>query len=169
MLGVLIVITRGDFSILLSLSLNKGDLMLLGAVLSWTTYAIMAKVVMRQISPMLATAVSMLGGSLILLLASLPEHGWAKLPGVSAQVMFELIYLAVFASFIAFLIFNTGVREIGASKASAYINLMPVCAVLIAALFYGELVTLAHGAGMLCVMSGVLLTTRSSATGGKSG
>ena len=167
MLGVLIVITRGDFSILLSLSLNKGDLMLLGAVLSWTTYAIMAKVVMRQISPMLATAVSMLGGSLLLLLASLPEHGWAKLPGVSAQVMFELIYLAVFASFIAFLIFNTGVREIGASKASAYINLMPVCAVLIAALFYGELVTLAHGAGMLCVMSGVLLTTRSSATGGK--
>jgi drug/metabolite transporter (DMT)-like permease len=167
MLGVLIVITRGDFSILQSLSLNKGDLMLLGAVLTWTTYAILAKVVMRQISPMLATAVSMLGGSLMLLLASLPEHGWAKLPGVSMQVMVELVYLAVFASFIAFLIFNTGVREIGASKASAYINLMPVCAVLIAALFYGEPVTLVHGAGMLCVMSGVLLTTRSSATGGK--
>lgn len=167
MLGVLIVITRGDLAILQSLSLNKGDLMLLGAVLTWTTYAIMAKVVMRHISPMLATAVSMLGGSLLLLIASLPEHGWAKLPGVSTQVMVELVYLAVFASFIAFLIFNTGVREIGASKTSAYINLMPVCAVLIAAMFYGEPVTLVHGVGMLCVMSGVLLTTRSSATGGK--
>ena len=102
-----------------------------------------------------------------MLLSSLPERGWGKLPGISLQVAAELAYLAIFASFIAFLMFNVGVREIGAGKASAYINLMPVCAVLIAALFYGEPVTLVHGAGMLCVMSGVLLTTRSSATGGK--
>jgi drug/metabolite transporter (DMT)-like permease len=70
--------------------------------------------------------------------------------------MLELLYLAVGATFIAFLIFNIGVREIGASKASAYINLMPVSAVLIAVLFYGEPVTLVHGVGMLCVMSGVV-------------
>ena len=81
--------------------------------------------------------------------------------------MLELVYLAVGATFIAFLIFNIGVREIGASKASAYINLMPVSAVLIAVLFYGEPVTLVHGVGMICVMSGVLLTTRAAATGGK--
>lgn len=167
MSGVLIVITRGDWALLRSLSLNQGDLLLLGAVLLWTTYAILSKVVMRKVSPLLSTAVSMLLGALLLLLASLPEHGWGRLPGVSLQVMFELLYLAVGATFIAFLIFNIGVREIGASKASAYINLMPVSAVLIAVLFYGEPVTLVHGVGMLCVMSGVLLTTRGSAEGGK--
>ena len=51
---------------------------------------------------------------------------------------------------------------IGAHKRSAYINLMPVAAVLIAALFYGETVTGPHVAGMVFVMSGVLLTTRGS-------
>ena len=55
-----------------------------------------------------------------------------------------------------------GVREIGAGKASAYINLMPVNAVLIAALLYGETVTWTHGLGMCFVMSGVYLTTRSA-------
>ena len=70
--------------------------------------------------------------------------------------------MAIFASFIAFLVFNIGVREIGAGKASAYINLMPVAAVLIAALFYGEMVTGPHVAGIVFVMSGVLLTTRGS-------
>lgn len=122
---------------------------------------------MRKVSPLLSTAVSMLIGALLLLVASLPEQGWSRLPGVSLQVMLELVYLAVGATFIAFLIFNIGVREIGASKASAYINLMPVSAVLIAVLFYGEPVTLVHGVGMICVMSGVLLTTRAAATGGK--
>ena len=167
MTGVLIVITRADLSVLQSLSLNQGDLLLLGAVLMWTTYAILGKVVMRKVSPLLSTAVTMLFGALLLLVASLPENGWSKLPAASFQVMIELLYLAGGATFVAFLIFNIGVREIGASKASAYINLMPVSAVLIAVLFYGEPVTLVHGAGMLCVMSGVLLTTRSSATGGK--
>lgn len=159
--GVLVVITRGDFSALLSLSLNRGELLLLGAVATWTTYAVLAKIVMRRISPTLATSASMMMGSLMLLAASLPERGWAKVPGISFQVAAELVYLAIFASFIAFLLFNMGVREIGAGKASAYINLMPVNAVLIAALLYGETVTWTHAVGMVFVMSGVLLTTRS--------
>lgn len=162
MVGVLIVITRGDLSALLSLSLNKGEVILLGAVVAWTTYTSLAKIVMRRISPTMATAVSMVAGGLMLLVASLPERGWEKLPGISFQVAAELAYLSIFASFIAFLLFNMGVREIGASKASAYINLMPVNAVLIAALFYGETVTWIHGLGMAFVMSGVYLTTRGS-------
>lgn len=167
MTGVLIVITRGDWSALQSLSLNKGDLILLGAVVTWTAYAILGKIVMRRISPTMATAVSMVLGGTMLLAASLPENGWEKLPGISFQVAMELVYLAICASFIAFLIFNVGMREIGASKASAYINLMPVNAVLIAALFYGEAVTWVHGLGMICVMSGVFLTTRGSGGGKK--
>ena len=161
-LGVLTVITQGDLSTLFSLSLNKGDLILLAAVLTWTGYASLGKIVMRRISPTLATAVSMVVGGFLLLLASLAERGWAKLLGISWQVAAELAYLAIFASFIAFLVFNVGVREIGAGKASAYINLMPVAAVLIAALLYGEVVTRAHVIGMLFVMTGVLLTTRGS-------
>ena len=64
MTGVLIVITRADLSVLQSLSLNQGDLLLLGAVLMWTTYAILGKVVMRKVSPLLSTAVTMLFGAL---------------------------------------------------------------------------------------------------------
>jgi drug/metabolite transporter (DMT)-like permease len=162
LIGVLTVITRGDLSALLSLSLNKGEVILLGAVATWTLYTSLAKIVMRHISPIMATAVSMVTGGLMLFAASLSENGWEKLPGLSFQVMAELFYLAIFASFIAFLLFNMGVREIGAGKASAYINLMPVNAVLIAALLYGETVTWTHGLGMCFVMSGVYLTTRST-------
>ena len=165
LMGVLIVVTRGDWTTLLTLSLNKGELWMLGAVVSWTTYTSLAKVVMRRVPATMATTASTLAGAVMLWLASLSESGWTKLSGVSFQVASELIYLAIFPSFVAYLLFNRGIREIGASKASAYINLMPVNAVFIAALFYGEAVTLTHVLGMLLVMSGVLLTTR--APGGK--
>ena len=165
LLGVLTVITRGDLSALQTLSINKGEVWLLGAVASWTTYTSLAKVVMRNMPVAMATTVSTLVGAVMLWAASLSESSWGKLPGVSGQVAVELVFLAVFPSFIAYLIFNRGIREIGASKASAYINLMPVNAVMIAALFYGETVTAQQIAGMFLVMSGVLLTTR--APGGK--
>ena len=160
MAGVLTVITRGDWTALQSLSFNHGEILLLGAVASWILYTTLIKVVMRQVKPTMATTLSTLLGAVMLFLASLTEPGWAKLGSVSAQTGFELVYLAIFPSFIAFLLFNLGVKEIGASKASAYINLMPVNAVLIAALFYGESVTAVQLAGMTLVMSGVLLTTR---------
>ena len=164
MAGVLTVITRGDWTALQKLSFNHGEILLLGAVASWILYTTLIKVVMRKVKPLMATTLSTLLGAVMLGMASLSESGWAKLAAVSLQTKFELVYLAIFPSFFAFLLFNLGVKEIGASKASAYINLMPVNAVLIAALFYGESVTAVQLAGMTLVMSGVLLTTRAPST-----
>jgi drug/metabolite transporter (DMT)-like permease len=158
--GVLTVITRGDPTALQSISLNKGELLMLGAVASWTTYTSLGKIVMRRVSPTMATVVSTLLGTGMLVLASLTETGWKSVPQVSGQVAAELLYLAVFASFVAFLLYNIGVREIGASKASSYINLMPVNALWIAAVLYGEVITLPQVVGMLFVVSGVFVTTR---------
>jgi drug/metabolite transporter (DMT)-like permease len=73
--------------------------------------------------------------------------------------MVELVYLAVFATVVAFIMFNIGIKRIGASRASAYINLMPVNAMLIAWAIYGETITLMHLAGMVLVVTGVCLTT----------
>lgn len=160
MTGVLTVITRGDLTALQSISLNKGELLMLGAVASWTTYTSLGKIVMRRVSPTMTTVVSTLLGTGMLFLASLTETGWERVPRISGQVVAELLYLAMFASFIAFLLYNIGVRKIGASKASSYINLMPVNALWIAAVFYGETITVPQVVGMLFVVSGVFITTR---------
>jgi drug/metabolite transporter (DMT)-like permease len=159
LLGVLTVNTRGDLSTILNLRFNFGELMMLGAVASWTSYTSIAKILMKKTPPTMATAASTVMGALLLVLVSVPEGGWGKLPFVSGQVAAEILYLIIFPSVVAFIIYNTGVRQIGASKASSYINLMPVNAVLIAALLYGETVTPAHLVGMVLVVAGVVLTT----------
>jgi len=157
--GVLITITQGSVTVLTSMAFNYGDLLLVGGVISWTTYTSLGKIVMREVPAMLATTVSTLIGSLLLAIASLPEHGWHKVTSMSSQTAAEMVYLILFATIAAYVLFNLGIRQIGASRASAYINLMPPNAIWIAAVLYGEKVTLIHLFGAALIVSGVLLIT----------
>jgi len=159
--GVLVVISQGDFSQFARQSLGKGELLMLGGMFSWSAYTLIGKLVLRSCRPLFATTASTLIGALLLFAASLAEGSWHLVPHISLQSKLELVYLAVFATVLAFILYNIGISRIGASRASAYINLMPVCAVFIAWALYGETVTAMHGLGMLAVVSGVFLTTQS--------
>lgn len=158
-LGVLATITRGSPDALLSLTFNYGDLLMIGGVLSWSAYTNIGKVVMRNVPPLLATGASTMFGSLLLVCVSFAEDGWTRLSAASGQTTAEIIYLILFPTVIAFFLYNIGVRRIGASRASAYINLMPVNAIWIAAVFYGERITGAHLAGAALIISGLLMIT----------
>ncbi|HWR40799.1 MAG TPA: DMT family transporter [Patescibacteria group bacterium] len=159
--GVMTVISKGDFAAAVGLQINYGEILMLGAVVSWIAYTIIGKLVMRGMGVVLVTTVSTLIGAALLAISAIPEGAWPRLTQLSGQAMAELAYLAVFPTVLAFLLYNLGIRRIGASRASAYINLMPVNAVLIAAAVYGETVTMMHLSGMVLVIGGVLLTTTS--------
>jgi drug/metabolite transporter (DMT)-like permease len=161
LLGLLVVITGGSWETIRTLSFNAGDILLLGSVVSWSVYSTAGKVVMKGMSPLLVSTVTTIVGTLGLFIGSLIEGGWGKLPGLSLQSGLEIVYMAVFATVIAFLLWNYGIQKIGASKTSAYVNLVPIMATTIAVLIYGEQVTWVHAVGVVLTVSGVLLTTTS--------
>jgi len=88
------------------------------------------------------------------------EDQWGKVLTLSHQTMLEILYLAVCATVVAFLLFNWGIQRIGATKASAYINLMPVNALWIAVFLYGETISAYHLLGMSLTLAGVFITTQ---------
>ncbi|ASS77024.1 EamA family transporter [Tumebacillus algifaecis] len=159
--GLLVVITGGSWETIRTMSFNTGDIMLLGSVASWSIYSATGKVLLKGMSSLFVTTVTTVAGAIALFVASLFEGGWAKVPDLSMQAMVELVYMAVFASVIAFVVWNLGIQRIGASRTSAYVNLVPICATTIAVLLYGEQVTWAHAVGVMLTVSGVLITTRS--------
>ncbi|ARU60969.1 EamA family transporter [Tumebacillus avium] len=163
LIGLLVVITGGSWETVRTMSFNTGDILLLGAVASWSIYSAAGKVVMKGMSSLFVTTVTMLVGTVGLFIGSLFEGGWGQVTGLSLQSVAELVYMAVFASVIAFVIWNIGIQRIGASKTSAYVNLVPICATTIAVLLYGEHVTWAHAIGVVLTVSGVLITTSSPA------
>lgn len=157
--GVIVTITKGSLGTLAALSFSLGDLYMLGAVATWTAYTSIAKLVMKDVPPLTATSASTLIGSLMLVAASFGEDGWSRLAGISGQTTAEMIYLIIFPTVVAYFLFNKGIQRIGASRASAYINLTPVNAIWIAALFYGEAVTAAQLTGAALIICGLLLVT----------
>jgi drug/metabolite transporter (DMT)-like permease len=153
LLGVLIVLTGGDLSLLLHARFNRGDLLMLVAILSWTVYTILAKK-LTGIPPISATAVSSLFGTL-LLLPFLPFAEWQPMTGLAWS---GILYMAVFPSVGSYVLWNVAVRQLGASRSGITLHLIPVCTALFA-LAVGEPITLAQIAGGFLVCAGVTLTT----------
>ncbi len=97
----------------------------------------------------------------LLLLASLYLWELRYEPGVnwSLATVGTVIYLALFASIIAFLLWNSGVSAIGPNTAGLYIHLYPLFTTVLAILFLGESLQLYHIAGATLIFGGLFLTT----------
>jgi len=161
LIGVSLVVSKGDLNVFANFSVGIGEQYLFGAVASWVAYTLLTKKLTNTLSASLVTTVSTAIGAVILLAASvIEEDQWGRVVSLSNQTMLEILYLAIFATIVAFLVFNWGIQRIGATKASAYINLMPVNALWIAVLLYGETISAYHLIGMSLTIAGVLITTQ---------
>lgn len=157
--GVFLVIVNGSLDTLLSLTFNAGDMLFIGALLCWVTHGLIGKAVMEGSSPLLTTTVTTLVGAFVLAICAFFEDGWARVPTMSGQSWVEMVYMTVFATVIAFFLWNKGIHQIGASKSGVYMNLVPINASWIAVLFYGAGLTWQQVIGMAMVFLGVYFAT----------
>ena len=72
-----------------------------------------------------------------------------------------MAYVALFASVGAFLLWNQGVKLVGAAIAGQYIHLMPVVGTLMAVGFLGERLYVYHVIGAVAIGTGVYLAVSS--------
>ena len=78
---------------------------------------------------------------------------------VSTASLITVVYVAVFASVLAFIFWNRAVSELGANIAGPFIHLMPVFSTILAVLFLGEKFTTIHLQSIILIFSGILLTS----------
>ena len=160
MCGALTIVARGDFNVLLHLNLNVGDAWMLLAVAVWAVYTVGLAWRPSGVHPMLMLAAMTAVG----LAALLPAYLWEMAQGRQINVylgsLASLAYVGIFPSFLGYIFYNRGVGEVGASKASLFIHLMPVFAGILSTLLLGERPAWYHYAGMALVLGGIVLTMR---------
>lgn len=145
-----------------------GILLILGAVLCAVVYTILVKKMPHQYSSVSVTAnQNSLGLFMFLPLFFLLEFDRNMFSGLidSSQgrsALLSILFLAIFASSLAFIFMNYGIKRLGPSKANGYVNLIPVVTAVVSVLFFGEHITLMKAVGMLIVFAGVLLSQRKS-------
>ncbi len=158
--GAMTIIARGDPAVLATLSLNLGDIWMLGAVLVWAIYTVGLAKRPAGVDPMLMLAALTAIG----LAALAPAYAWELSQGrhmnLHAGSLAAIAYVGILPSFIGYIFYNRGVAEVGPNKASLFIHLMPVFGTLLSALFLGEIPHGYHYAGIALIFAGIWLTTR---------
>lgn len=156
--GVVLIIIKGDLSLLLSLQLNKGDMIVLLAAFLWAFYSANLKKYPEGLHPLAYLMSIVLVGLVFLIPLYLVERVIVEPITISPQVIVTVLYVAVFASVLAFIFWNRAVREIGANRAGPFIHLMPVFSTILAVLFLHERFYLFHLVGIVLIFTGISMT-----------
>ncbi|PYZ98753.1 EamA family transporter [Alteribacter lacisalsi] len=161
--GAVWVVMNGQPSALTGFDWNRGDSLMIGAILTWAAYSIAVKKYMHLFPPFGALLV-MTGLSLAILFPMmLGEWVITGIPAFDAgSHSVALLYLGIFPSFIALVCYNRAVDLIGPSKASVCLNLLPVFTMIGAWALLNETITVMQIAGSAVVIVGVMLTTQST-------
>lgn len=158
--GVGVVITRGSFIVIRSLSFNPGDLLMLGAPVAWALYTIVGKKVLQTFSPLVATAYASLSGTVLLLPAAAMEG--SLLSGVHSLTVYgwiSVLQLALLGTVVGFVWWYEGVERLGATRAAVFVNLVPLFGVLLSALILSESLVVSQLAGGILIVLGVGIGT----------
>jgi len=158
--GAAIVIGHGNPLNLLTEGISQGDLLIFGCVATWVIYTLVGKRAMQDLSPLVATTYACLVGTAALFLSALAEGFLQEWTRFAPAAWLGVAYLGIFGTAIGFLWYYEGVQAIGSARASIFINLVPVFAIALAALFLQEPISLSLVLGGLLVISGVYLTNR---------
>ncbi|MEH3053475.1 MAG: DMT family transporter [Patulibacter minatonensis] len=128
LVGVAMVLGKGN-PLALAQTAGIGDLLVLLAVIGWVLYSLGASD-HADLSPLRYTALTAPAGTLSIVAITLVTNlaGWTTLPSlgdVGAEWL-PILYVIVFGALVAVLSWNEGVRRLGPSKASLFMNLVPV-------------------------------------------
>ncbi len=162
--GLLYLISRGSWQTFASLSFQRGDLIMLLAVLAWALYTLLLRRWARHllVPPLVLLGVLMLLGLPLILPFYLLELGRVGGFALTPTNLAAIGYTAVFASLVAYVGWNHGVKIVGAGRAAMVMYLMPVFTALLGWLLLGEALRTFHWIGGALIFAGLLLATRPS-------
>jgi drug/metabolite transporter (DMT)-like permease len=159
LLGIVIIISNGDFSRLLSLKINMGDLLIIGAAFCWSLYSVILKKYPIPIHPVALLAITIfIGLPFVSILFAIELY---MLPPFSIDTSGSLIiiYVAIFPSILAYLFWGYGIKQLGPNVAALSCYLMPLFTALLAIPLLGEALYSYHLIGGLLILVGLYFGT----------
>lgn len=162
-IGALVVISRGNLGGVLD-EVSAGDLYIVCCVLSWAAYSLLGKKVMEGMTPLAAVTWSSLLGCLLLMPAALATGLAGDVARATPTQWASAAYLGVFGTGLGFTWYYQGIKALGPSRAGVFVNLVPICAVVMGWSMLGESIGLSLVAGAALVFLGVWLVNRPAPT-----
>ncbi|MGI9026532.1 MAG: DMT family transporter [Burkholderiaceae bacterium] len=160
--GVLLVLVRGDATRLITLSFVPGDLFMLAAAVVWSIYTWVLKTRRPDVPLTTLLFAQMAAGLLLALPCAAIEAAFFDAPSHfdTPRAWLVLAYVSVLPSLVAYFCWDRGVSRAGATLPVFFANLTPVFAAVLSALLLGEWPQWYHAAGLLLILAGIRLAGR---------
>jgi drug/metabolite transporter (DMT)-like permease len=167
LLGVGIVLTRGDLATLLSMQMVVGDLLIMLATILWAFYSWMlsrpgesterqwpwAEFLMAQVT------VGLLWTGFFDGFEIAAGHAFIELNWWTASL---IIFVAIGPSLIAYRCWGLGVNGAGPTVAAFFANFIPLFTALLSAAMLGEPPQLFHGLAFALIVAGIAISSKVS-------
>jgi drug/metabolite transporter (DMT)-like permease len=156
--GVVIVVNNSLSGLTLQLGNLSGALFWLLSAFAWALYVDRCVPYNARLGNLRVIAWTTLIGGVLLSLLSLGFDSPSEFGRLTATQWGYWLYTAIFPVGVAFLGLSFAFERLGVSRTMVYMYLMPVAAVALSAVFFGDPLTPARVLGGLIVLLGVILT-----------
>lgn len=156
LLGVLTILSHGDWHMLAALEFNKGDVLIVANMVLFGIYAACLR--LRPDMHWLSYAFVIASISAV---STMPFVAWEYQTGYRPAFDFVTIaaalYVALFPGFLSVATWNRATDLIGSNRAGPFMHLIPLFSAILASLFLGEQIGVFHVAGLSLILVGVWL------------
>ncbi len=158
--GVVLLITRGEYSRLASLAFSEGDLWMLGQASSFALYSILVRKKPAELRPLTFLFSLFVLGLLFLAPWFAWEWSTSKAIEFTPTIVGAIFYLGIGPSLLAYLCWNQSVAIIGPTKAAFVYYCLPLFSGVEAIILLGEPVGVMHVLSGILILAGVIVATR---------
>lgn len=136
-----------------------GDMLFLLAAGCWATYSIMSKSLLAKgnIGALQATACATSSGAIGLLLLSIPHLSAVTWQLVSYTAWFNVLFLIIGPTAIAYMFYFYGLRRVKASTATLMMLMVPACGAFFSIVLLGETLRGIQIIGVIILLVGALI------------
>ncbi|MEA3512112.1 MAG: DMT family transporter [Campylobacterota bacterium] len=159
-IGVLYLILQGNFSKILSLEFNSGDLWIITSSFTWALYSVLVRFKPEELNDFEFLSTIVFIGFIILAPIYLYQgYSLSYEINLIKENYLVFIYVSFFTSILSYYFWHQGIKIIGASKTGQFAHLMPLFGAFLAYIFLDESLKFYHIIGMILIALGIYLST----------
>ena len=155
LMGVLVIITKGNFSFLINLKFTSGDLWMLGASIGWALYSVYLFRWKSSLSVFPRFTMISFFGALSIFPFYLIEQNLFQATNFDSYFYIWVIFAAISPGIIAFSLYTITQKHLGASTTGFTLYLFTVYGAFYGVIFFGEKLEYFHFIGALLVFMGI--------------
>jgi drug/metabolite transporter (DMT)-like permease len=158
-MGILVLLSKGDLNTLLHFKIATGDLWMIGAGICFGTYNVFVRKKPIGISNNSFLLVLFALGTILLCPFAIYEMNYIQPVHFNKQLLFIILYLGIGNSTIAYLLWNNAIHRMGSAKTALFGTLIPFLSSVEALFILNEKFNIFQIISGVIIVSGIVINT----------